>query len=55
MKNKYYSIIRNDKNATIEIHTMPILYRYQSINPYSVSALLQDELWGTVPTSFNDP
>ena len=34
---------------------MPTLYRYQSINPFSVNALMQDELWGTVPTSFNDP
>lgn len=55
MKNKYYSIIRTNEKTTIEIHKIPILYRYQSINPYSVSALLHDEVWGTVPTNFNDP
>lgn len=55
MKNKYYSVIRKNKNSIIEIHAIPVLYRYHSVTPYSVSALLQDELWGTVPTSFNDP
>lgn len=55
MKNRYYSIDKEKNNFTINIRQMPTLYRYQSINPFSVNALLHDELWGTVPTSFNDP
>lgn len=55
MKNKYYTIEKDSNQSFINIRQMPTLYRYQSINPFSVNALMHDELWGTVPTSFNDP
>lgn len=55
MKNKYYTITTEQEKSIINIHTLPTIYRYQSINPYSVSALLNDELWGSVPSIFNDP
>lgn len=31
------------------------MYKYQSINEHSIQALINCELWGTVPTHFNDP
>lgn len=56
MKNKYYSKKTNENGeTTIILHCFPTLYRYQSVNPHSVSALLNDELWGSLPTIFNDP
>lgn len=44
----------NDKRI-IEINNFPKLYKYQSINNYSTSSFINNELWGTVPTQFNDP
>lgn len=34
---------------------MPVLYKYQTINEHSVNALINNEVWATVPTNFNDP
>lgn len=53
--NKYYTIEKNNNVKTINITSFPTLYRYQAINEYSISSLVNCELWGTVPTHFNDP
>ena len=54
MKNLYYTVEKKEK-IVVEVKSYPILYKYQAINDYSKKALLNSEIWGTVPTAFNDP
>lgn len=55
MKNKYYTIDKQKDKEIITIKEMPVLYKYQTINEHSVNALINNEVWATVPTNFNDP
>lgn len=55
MKNKYFTIDKKKDKQVINIIKMPVLYKYQTINEHTVNALINNEVWGTVPTNFNDP
>ena len=56
MKSKYYTLEkRNNGSYDLRIKQTPILYQYRSVNSYSVKALMNSEMWATVPTAFNDP
>lgn len=55
MKNKYYTISKTERGYYVKINSVPVLYKYQSINDYSTRALLNGEIWGTIPKHFNDP
>lgn len=55
LSSDYYSKKRENGVEYINIHTFPILYKYQSISEYSLHNFEADEVWGTVPTAFNDP
>ena len=56
MKSKYYTLEkRNNGSCDLRIKQTPILYQYRSVNSYSVKALMNSEIWATVPTAFNDP
>ena len=41
--------------VTPNYQNLPFLYRYRAINPYTIGQLLNNELWGSRPTRFNDP
>lgn len=47
--------IKKDNRIIIESNNTLVLYKYQSISNYSISNLENDEIWGTIPTMFNDP
>lgn len=56
MKSKYYTFKKNENGSyDLTIKQTPILYQYRSVNSYTVKALMNSEIWATVPTAFNDP
>lgn len=55
LSSDYYSKKLENGVEYINIHTCPILYKYQSASEYSLHNFEADEVWGTVPTAFNDP
>lgn len=52
--NKNYTIRREGNTEYIEITPPKALFKYQSINDYSVKALIDNKIFGTTPSSFND-
>lgn len=54
--NKFYDIKKEGDKTFIEIvaSRLPSLFKYQSVNDYSVQALLEHKIYGTTPSSFND-
>jgi hypothetical protein len=55
LKNKYYTLRKENGSYTVTLNKNPILYQYRTVNDYTVKALLNAEIWATVPTAFNDP
>ena len=56
LKNKYYNLEKNGgKSYTLTLKQSPTLYQYRTINKYTTDALLNSEVFATVPASFNDP
>ena len=55
LSSDYYNIRLENGVENIDIHGFPMLYRYQSVNEHSLHNFEADEVWGTVPTAFNDP
>ena len=55
MKTQNYTVAYNEKGYDIFVNSMPTLYRYREIKDYTVEALLKNEVWGSTPSSFNDP
>jgi hypothetical protein len=60
MKNlskNYYKAIKNETGFTIniDINNLPVLYQYFPVTEYSIKHFIENEIWGTVPSSFNDP
>ncbi|MBS1362715.1 MAG: DUF2971 domain-containing protein [Bacilli bacterium] len=41
------------KNIKVDVNMS--LYRYRSINQYTINAFINDEIYGSLPISFNDP
>lgn len=59
MKIKPYSINKTRENKTV-IYTVSInsdfsLFRYRNINDYTINAFKNDEIFGSCPSTFNDP
>lgn len=55
LSSDYYNKKLENGVEYINIHTFPTLYKYQSASEYSLHNFESDEVWGTVPTAFNDP
>lgn len=55
LSSDYYNKKLENGVEYINIHTFPTLYKYQSASEYSLHNFEADEVWGTVPTAFNDP
>lgn len=53
--NNNYTVEKKDGKKIVSIRNFPTLFKYQPINEYSIKALVHGEIWGTVPTHFNDP
>ena len=57
-KNYKIRVVKNkngDKNIHVEMNGSLSLFRYRPINKYTTQQFLDDALFATVPSSFNDP
>ena len=55
LSSNYYSKSMENGVEHIYVQSFPTLYKYQSSTEYSLHNFEADEIWGTVPSSFNDP
>ncbi len=54
--NKHYSVSRDNKYLYIKNTFDGLnLYRFVSVNEYSIDSLASETLWGGLPSNFNDP
>ena len=55
LSSNYYNKSIENGIEHIYVQSFPTLYKYQSSTEYSLHNFEADEIWGTVPSSFNDP
>lgn len=55
LSTNFYNIKVENGIKYIDIRSFPTLYKYQPVSEYSLHNFEADEIWGTVPTAFNDP
>lgn len=55
LSSDFYTRHQADDITEIQINSIPTLYKYQQVSDYSLTHLDNGELWGTLPSAFNDP
>lgn len=55
LSSNYYNKRMENGAEHIYVQSIPTLYKYQASTEYSLHNFEADEIWGTVPSSFNDP
>lgn len=55
LSSDYYTIRLENESKLVSIHTLPTLYKFQPVTEYTLHNFEHDEIWGSIPSNFNDP